>query len=296
MRTHRSLPAILSPLLRRRGASSSSVACATARPPEGQAQTFPSLMLALFCCCLFVNIRIRDRCRAIDHRRRSAACTCFRLNGLEAHVTPLSSPRMALRSTNRCRGLELPERALIVAARMLHNARLSGLLESADSGAKPMPLTLSDIANNPNGAVAKVSSLNRPGAAAAGASTALVKIADGAGGGQGKAQRKQRKPGDPPVTREEFERVLAVCCLPYSLTWADAAYELCMGEVGAKRELGAAAASAAALGAMGSYGAYGKGKAKNKKRKITRTREEFWAAFGAALVNAREDCDDLMCG
>lgn len=91
------------------------------------------------------------------------------------------------------------------------------------------------------------------------------------------------------MSREEFERVLAVCNLPYSLTWADAAYELCMGEVGTKGEV----ETTTAMAAMGSYGT---GKAKIKKRKIVRTREEFWAAFGAALVEAREDCDDLLCG
>lgn len=204
---------------------------------------------------------------------------------------------MAVRSTCRCRGLELPDRALIVAARMLHNARLSTLLEGAAAAGQPQPLALLDIARNPTAAVAKASILNRPGAAAAaGASTASAKTSDGGVGGDGNARIKRRKPGDPPVSREEFERVLAVCDLPYSLTWADAAYELCMGEVGTKGEAEAAAANAAIMAAMGSSGTYGRGKTHSKKRKVVRTREEFWAAFGAALVEAREDCDDLLCG
>lgn len=179
---------------------------------------------------------------------------------------------------------------------MLHHARLSALLEAAAAAGQSRPLALSDIAINPIGAVSKVLTVNRPRAAAAGASTALVKTAHGAGG-EGSAQRQPRKPGDPPVSREEFERILAVCNLPYSLTWADAAYELCMGEVMTKGEADAAAAKAAAMAAMGSYGGLGEGKSKRKKKKkIVRTREEFWAAFGAALVQAREDCDDLLCG
>lgn len=178
---------------------------------------------------------------------------------------------------------------------MLHHARLSALLEAATAVGQPLPLTLSDTAITPTEVVAKVSTLNRPEAVAAGASTALVKIAGGVGG-KGNTLRKQRKPGDPPVFREEFERVLAVCCLPYSLTWADAAYELCMGEVGTKGEVETAAANATAMAAMGSYGASGKAKAKSKKRKIVRTCEEFWAAFGATLVEASQDCDDLLCG
>lgn len=199
---------------------------------------------------------------------------------------------VARRSTSRCRGVELPDRALMVAARMLHHARLSALLEGAAAVGQPLPLALSDVANNPNGA-AKASPLSNAGGFAAGASTALVKMAGGTGG-DGNAHREERKPGEPPVSREEFERVLAICCLPYSLTWADAAYELCLGEVGSKGEADAAVANAAAIAAMGSYGTYGK--SKTKKRKIKRTCEEFWAAFGAALVEAREDCDDLLCG
>lgn len=177
---------------------------------------------------------------------------------------------------------------------MLHNARLSALLEGVAAAGQPLPLALSDIAVDPAGAAAKASTRHKSKAAASGASTASVKAADG--GDDRQAQRRQRKPGDPPVSREEFERVLAVCNLPYSLTWADAAYELCMGEVGTKAEAEAAAANAAAMAAMGSSGTHGKGKSKSKKRKTLRTREEFWAAFGAALMAAREDCDDLFCG
>lgn len=178
---------------------------------------------------------------------------------------------------------------------MLHHARLSALLEGAAAAGQSQPLALSDIAINSIGAVPKGSAVSRPGTTAAGASNALVKTAHGFG--ERSAQRRQqRKPGDPPVSREEFEHVLAVCDLPYSLTWADAAYELCMGEGMTKREAAAAAANTAAMAAMGSYGLVGKGKSKSKKRKIERTREEFWASFGAALVEAREDCDDLLCG
>lgn len=102
------------------------------------------------------------------------------------------------------------------------------------------------------------------------------------GGGSG--SNKTRRAGDPPVSREEFERILAVCDLPYSLTWADATYELCNGEVGVQGEVEA-------------YGGYVDGKVKKKKkRKVVRTREQFWAAFGAALVSAGDDCDDLLCG
>ena len=219
----------------------------------------------------------------------------FRLREGRNIRPPLSSRTTTLRSTNRCRGLEVPDRPLVVAARMLHNARLSALLEGGAAAAgPPLPLALSDIAIDPVEAVAKASTRQRSGAAASGASTALITAADGGGGTH--ARKNQRKPGDPPVSREEFERVLAVCSLPYSLTWADAAYELCMGEVGTKAEAEAAAANAAAMAAMGSSGAFGKGKSKSKKRKVSRTREEFWAAFGAALVAAREDCDDLLCG
>eukprot|EP00752_Nemacystus_decipiens_P001572 g1533.t1 len=199
-----------------------------------------------------------------------------------------------LPASRRCRGLELPDRALIVAARMLHNARLSTLLVGAAAAGQSQPLTLSDIAINSISAVSKASTLNKPGTAAASANTALVKTTHGVG--EGSAQRHRRKPGDPPVSRKEFERVLAVCNLPYSLTWADAAYELCMGEVMTKGEMEAAASNAATMAAMGSYGSIGKGKAKSNKKKIERTREQFWAAFGAALVEAREDCDDLLCG
>ncbi|CAM9341265.1 unnamed protein product, partial [Ectocarpus sp. 13 AM-2016] len=94
---------------------------------------------------------------------------------------------------------------------------------------------------------------------------------------------KTRRAGDPPVSREEFERILAVCDLPYSLTWADATYEMCNGEVGVQGEVEA-------------YSGYGEWKAKKKKRKALRTREQFWAAFGATLVSAGDDCDDLLCG
>eukprot|EP00903_Cladosiphon_okamuranus_P016531 g15251.t1 len=197
-------------------------------------------------------------------------------------------------ASRRCRGLELPDRALMVAARMLHHARLSALLEGVAAAKEPLPLSLSDIAGISVGAAAKASTRHRSGAVASGANTALVKHADSGGGCQ--TQRKYKKPGDPPVSRHEFERVLAVCNLPYSLTWADAAFELCMGEVGTQAEAEAAAASAAAMAAMGSSGTYGNGKSKSKKRKILRTGEEFWAAFGAALAAAREDCDDLLCG
>lgn len=101
--------------------------------------------------------------------------------------------------------------------------------------------------------------------------------------GGGSDSNRTRGAGDPPVSREEFERILAVCDLPYSLTWADATYELCNGGGG--------------QGEVEAYGGYGEGNAmKKKKRKVVRTREQFWAAFGAALVSAGDDCDDLLCG
>lgn len=187
---------------------------------------------------------------------------------------------------------------------MLHNARLSALLESAAAaGGHQLPASLSDVANNPSGALAKITPPMKAGAlvaAGSAAATAAVVRVDGGGGNDGGGgggdvgkQARRRKAGEPPVSREEFERVLAVCRLPYSLTWAEAAYELCMGEAGSKVEEQTAAAYAAAMAAMGSQGALG---AKKKKRKVTRTCEQFWASFGAVLVGAREDCDDLLCG
>ena len=109
------------------------------------------------------------------------------------------------------------------------------------------------------------------------------------------SKRGGEKPGEPPVSREEFERVLAVCRLPYSLTWAAAAYELCMGGREYKAEEETVAAYATSMVAMGSQGIVGS-KNKKKKRKFVRTCKQLWASFGATLVGAREDCDDLRCG
>lgn len=218
--------------------------------------------------------------------------------------------------TTRCRGLELPERALFVAARMLQNARMTMQLEGAAMGAggaqeHPLPSSsVTGIAKNVSttraAAVAKRSPATHPSKGSASAtaapvvtSTALTTKNHGGGVGNGKMNRRRRA-GEPPVSREEFERILAVCRLPYSLTWADAAYELCLGEVGDKGNVEASSsaivASAFAAGSHVSGSSYGKGKDKNKKRKVYRTREQFWASFGAALVGAREDCDDLLCG
>lgn len=216
--------------------------------------------------------------------------------------------------TNRCRGLELPDRALIVAARMLQNARLSSLLEGAAAGAGGVhghPLlpssSLSDVTKNASAAraaaLAKVSSTTPASKASASAvvvaRTASTIATDAGGAGNGK-KKSRRRVGEPPVSREEFERLLAVCRLPYSLTWADAAYELCSEELGDKGKVESSSstivAAAATSESHGSGSSFGKGKDKNKKRKMYRTREQFWASFGEALVRARDDCDDLLCG
>lgn len=226
---------------------------------------------------------------------------------------------MADDKTSRCRGLELPKRALVVAARMLQNARLSLLLEGVAAGAPgvhghPLPSTsLSDVAKNFSSAGATVAAAgakssspvppSKPSssaAAPAATSTALTIKADRVGDVHSKKKKNKRGAGEPPVSREEFERILAVCRLPYSLTWADATYELCSGEVGDKGKMEASSSAivtaAAAAGSHGGAGSYGKGKDKNKKRKVYRTREQFWSSFGAALVGAQDDCDDLLCG
>lgn len=66
-------------------------------------------------------------------------------------------------------------------------------------------------------------------------STSAVTSVVGTGGGQlqissvsGSRSTRRGKPG-PPVSREEFDAVVAACRLPYSLAWANAAYETCLG-------------------------------------------------------------------
>ncbi|CAM9759100.1 unnamed protein product [Scytosiphon promiscuus] len=194
-------------------------------------------------------------------------------------------------ASRRCRGLELPERALMVAARMLQNARLSAVLQGA--AAREQHTTL------PETKTTKASAKGVARSALPGSSTATMATAaayespdatnqsggniSGGGGIVKPKSTKKRTVGTrkPPVSREAFERTLAVCQLPYSLTWADAAYELCLEGMAPKGEAGVAAAGDAA---------------KSHKGKVGRTREQFWASFGAALVGASEDCDDRLCG
>lgn len=209
--------------------------------------------------------------------------------------------RTAADPTNRCRGVELPERALMVAARMLQNARLAAVLASAAAREQHTTVPAPD-AKTILGTARYLSSGSLTAASAASESAASTKPGGGgsSGGGITKPNNIPKKQmgrnGKPPVSREDFERTLAVCQLPYSRTWADAAYELCLGEVALKGEADATGATGAAIVAAGNVGASGRGKAKSKRGKVVRTREQFWATFGAALVGVSEDCDDLLCG
>ncbi|CAN0577506.1 unnamed protein product, partial [Ectocarpus sp. 12 AP-2014] len=109
---------------------------------------------------------------------------------------------------------------------MLQHARLAAVLEgTAARGHPPHPSSSSSpgYPNSSSTAMTKASS-----STATGGSISL---------GGGSDSKKTRRAGDPPVSREEFERILAVCDLPYSLTWADATYELCNGEVGVQGEV-----------------------------------------------------------
>lgn len=188
----------------------------------------------------------------------------------------------------------------MVTARMLQNARLSAALQGAAVRGQHTTLPSPDTTKSSTKGAARPTLLGSSTTAMA-SSFESTRLGGGSSGGStattpSSTKKQKARPGKPPVSREGFERILAVCQLPYSRTWADAAYELCLGEVAVKGESGAAATDIVAIVAASAIGVSGRGKGDGKKGKVIRTREQFWAAFGSALVGASEDCDDLLCG
>lgn len=154
----------------------------------------------------------------------------------------------------RCLGLEVPHRALVVAARMLQHA-----LSIQDEGETKQPLPTAAAAAAATAAPGAIVELTSPGKSAKNVGPAAI----GGGGKVGDDRWKKRKdlrgPPPPPVSREEFGRIVGLCLLPYSLTWTDAIYGVCLGEGGVEGEEGAATSGADS------------GKAK-KKGKVTKVR------------------------
>lgn len=97
--------------------------------------------------------------------------------------------------------------------------------------------------------------------------------------GNNRHQRGEKR-GGKPVSRNEFGCAVDACLLPYSVAWADAMYEACLGEADV---------------AENSDETHNGEGGKKRRRKIVRTQEEFWAAFGEALESALDDCDDILC-
>lgn len=179
-------------------------------------------------------------------------------------VTRLTSPTnfsQNMKTKKRCLGLEVPHRALVVAARMLQHA-----LSVQDEEAKVQPLTAGVAANTATttataaaGVIVELSSSEKPAKSAGPA-------AIGGGGKVGDDRREKKKarggPPPPPVSREEFGRIVGLCLLPYSLTWTDAIYGVCLGEGGVEGE------EAAVTSGGGGVGDSGKAKKKGKVAKV----------------------------
>lgn len=208
----------------------------------------------------------------------------------------------------RCLGLDVPRRAFIVAARMLQHARTSSsssIIQDGEKGKQPLLIAASstttvELAKSRKGASAVA--VVDPAKSGRGASADSPKAIDSGtttittttSGGGGKEKRK-KETGDsglpPPVSREEFGRIVAICLLPYSLTWADAIYGVCLGEGGVEGE----DKTGGSGGGDGGKENEKKKKKMKKKGSVVRTRDAFWRGFGAELERAGDDCDDLLC-
>lgn len=138
-------------------------------------------------------------------------------------VTATPPPPTNFKIIKRCLGLEVPHRALVVAARMLQHA----LSIQDDKGERRQPLPAAAATAS---VIVELTNAGKP----AGAGLA----ATGGGSSVGDDRRKKKEIGDPPppVSREEFGRIVALCLLPYSLTWTDAIYGVCLGEGGVEGE------------------------------------------------------------
>lgn len=173
---------------------------------------------------------------------------------------------------------------------MLQHARTSSTIQDGGKAQQP------SLTSSSSTTTVKLAKSQKSGRGASADSPKAIDsgtITTTTSGGGGREKREKEASGSglpPPVSREEFGRIVAICLLPYSSTWADAIYGVCLGEGGVEGEEGAA----------GSGGGSSSGKEKGNKKKqkngsVVRTKEEFWRGFGAELERAGDDCDDLLC-
>lgn len=305
-------------------------ACADRMMISFRGRSYPSIKFLPVLVKFVARVR---SCSTSSYAKRAAFSYPSRGNDMPCHLL--------LATLNRCTGLEVSHRALVVAARMLQHARqleeltkrqewplastfsLSASTGSGDKGAHGGARASRAIADSMRpgenskqevATVTKDTSLSTIGSSSIAADSCgdLTSNKDEHGIPEA-TNRGSEQHSDgcgnsgPPVTREEFGRIVGNCDLPYSLAWIDAMYGMCVGERGraehdkvdgcdAATTVLALAGTAVKSRGDGDGGSAGGGrKGKKRGKKYTMTRVQFWSVFGAALAGTVDDCDDLSC-
>lgn len=106
-------------------------------------------------------------------------------------------------------------------------------IQDEEENRQPLPAAAAAAATAAAGAIVELTS---SGKTAKSAGPAAIGGGGKVGGDHRKRQKDLRGPPPPPVSREDFGRIVGLCLLPYSLTWADAIYGVCLGEGGVEGE------------------------------------------------------------